>query len=102
MYVILPLYGLSIPADEENALFSFQEPKNRGTLRPSKATKPFLPEKQCKYALSWCISALAWTFGIRKKSEQALSLLAVCGSLNADSVLAPKGGKNYLSHWLSR
>jgi hypothetical protein len=37
-----------------------------------------------------------------QKSEQALSLLAVCGSLNADSVLAPKGGKNYLSHWLSR
>ena len=32
-----------------------------------------------------------------QKSEQALSLLAVCGSLNADSVLAPKGGKNYLS-----
>ncbi len=28
-----------------------------------------------------------------QKSEQALSLLAVCGSLNADSVLAPKGGK---------
>ena len=37
-----------------------------------------------------------------QKSEQALSLLAVCGSLNADSVLAPKGGKNYFSHWLSR
>ena len=75
MYVILPLYGLSIPADEENALFSFQEPKNRGTLRPSKATKPFLPEKQCKYALSWCISALAWTFGIRTKGLR----FAECG-----------------------
>ena len=72
MYVILPLYGLSIPADEENALFSFQEPKNRGTLRPSKATKPFLPEKQCKYALSWCISALAWTFGIRTKKRAGI------------------------------
>jgi hypothetical protein len=42
MYVILPLYGLSIPADEENALFSFQEPKNLRTKESQRKAPPVM------------------------------------------------------------
>ena len=42
MYVILPLYGFSIPAEMENGSFLYREPKNLG-VRKKKDRQEILP-----------------------------------------------------------
>ena len=58
MYVILPLYGFSIPAEMENGPFLYREPKNLGVRKKGPAGNPAGHEKCSTISRPCCIYAL--------------------------------------------